>query len=172
MTGLDVEKDTIIEVAIGITHENLREEVMGPNLILRCNEEILESMSELVKNMHTNSGLIEEVRRAKVGIEEAEEEIIQFLERNDVENGVLAGNSIHMDRLFLLKYMPKLFHKHLHPVSILDVSTLKQMFSAWDSNFHPLPKRLCHRSLDDIKESISEYSLYLTNYISSKINPS
>ena len=172
MTGLDVEKDTILEVAVAITNENLSDEVMGPNLIVNCDEEVLESMSEFVKNMHTNSGLIEEVRRAKVGMEDAEEQIIQFLERNNVERGILAGNSIHMDRLFLLKYMPRLFHKHLHPVSILDVSTLKQIFSSWDSNFHPVPKRLCHRSLDDIKESISEYTLYLTNYISSKINPS
>ncbi len=172
MTGLDVERDNILEVAVGITNQDLSEEVIGPSLILRCDEESLESMSEFVKNMHTNSGLIEEVRRAKVGIEDAEDHIIQFLESNNVEKGILSGNSIHMDRLFLLKYMPRLFHKHIHPVCILDVSTLKQIFSSWDSNFQPLPKRLCHRSLDDIKESISEYSLYLTNYISSNINPS
>ena len=172
MTGLDVEKDTILEVAVVITNENCSDEGIGPNLIVNCDEEVLESMSEFVKKMHTHSGLIEEVRRAKVGMEDAEEQIIQFLERNNIERGILAGNSIHMDRIFLLKYMPRLFHKHLHPVSILDVSTLKQLFSSWDSNFHPLPKRLCHRSLDDIKESISEYTFYLTNYISSKINPS
>lgn len=169
LTGLDVDRDTIIEIAVVLSDTDINSVVPGPNIIIHCHEELLNSMSSFVNDMHTNSGLIYSIRNSRITLKDAEQQVIEFLTSNEVTNGILSGNSVHMDRLFLLKHMPNLFTQWLHPVSILDVSTFKQLFSAWNPLFEAQPKRSAHRSLEDITASIQELQSYKRKYIDSKI---
>ncbi len=103
MTGLDVEKETILEVGIVVTDSDLKIKVPGPNLIIACAEEILGRMDEWNVKHHTESGLVEAVRKSTTSMEQAETQLLEFLKSINVSYQVapLAGNSIHTDRKFL-----------------------------------------------------------------------
>ncbi|XP_061448508.1 oligoribonuclease, mitochondrial [Rhineura floridana] len=161
MTGLDIEKDQIIEMACLITDSDLNILAEGPNLIINQPDELLDSMSEWCKEHHGKSGLTKAVRDSTIALRQAEYEFLSFV-RQQTPPGLcpLAGNSVHADKKFLDKHMPQ-FMKHLH-YRIIDVSTVKELCRRWypeDYEFAP-KKAASHRALDDIRESIKELQFY------------
>ena len=103
MTGLDLEKEHIIEIGIVVTDSDLRVKVMGPNIVVACSEKVLQVMDEWNVKHHTESGLLEAVRKSTTAIEQAEALILEFLHKVNVgyQAAPLAGNSIHTDKRFL-----------------------------------------------------------------------
>ncbi|XP_053449707.1 oligoribonuclease, mitochondrial isoform X1 [Nycticebus coucang] len=128
MTGLDIEKDQIIEMACLITDSDLNILAEGPNLIIKQPDELLDSMSDWCKEHHGKSGLTKAVKESTITLQQAEYEFLSFV-RQQTPPGLcpLAGNSVHADKKFLDKYMPQ-FMKHLH-YRIIDVSTVKELCS-------------------------------------------
>mmetsp|Transcript_23771 Transcript_23771/g.23543 ORF Transcript_23771/g.23543 Transcript_23771/m.23543 type:complete len:116 (-) Transcript_23771:20-367(-) len=104
--------------------ENL---IYGPNITIHADDSILEAMDPFVINMHQTSGLYENIKASHTTLHQAEEQILTFLQDNNTENGIIAGNTVHMDRLFLIKDMPRLFEGYLHPYKILDVTAFKEI---------------------------------------------
>ncbi|XP_072281548.1 oligoribonuclease, mitochondrial [Pyxicephalus adspersus] len=164
MTGLDIKKDHIIEMACLITDHELNIIAEGPNLIIKQPDELLDGMSDWCKQHHGKSGLTQAVRDSKISLPQAEYEFLSFIRQN-TPPGVcpLAGNSVHVDKVFLNKYMPQ-FMRHLH-YRIVDVSTLKELCRRWyPVEYERAPKKQCsHRALDDITESIKELKFYREN---------
>ncbi|KAM3920813.1 oligoribonuclease, mitochondrial [Leptodactylus fuscus] len=161
MTGLDINKDEIIEMACLITDSDLNILAEGPNLIIKQPDELLDSMSNWCKEHHGKSGLTQAVRDSKISLAQAEYEFLSFI-RKHTPPGVcpLAGNSVHVDKQFLSKYMPQ-FMRHLH-YRIIDVSTVKELCRRWyPVEYECAPKKAAsHRALDDIRESIKELQFY------------
>uniref|UniRef100_A0A6I8NKT7 Oligoribonuclease, mitochondrial n=1 Tax=Ornithorhynchus anatinus TaxID=9258 RepID=A0A6I8NKT7_ORNAN len=161
MTGLDIEKDQIIEMACLITDSDLNILAKGPNLIIKQPDELLDSMSEWCKEHHGKSGLTKAVKESTITLQQAEYEFLSFV-RQQTPPGLcpLAGNSVHADKKFLDKYMPQ-FMKHLH-YRIIDVSTVKELCRRWYPEDYEFAqkKTASHRALDDISESIKELQFY------------
>ncbi len=162
MTGLDPQRERIIEVATILTDGQLNEIATGPELVIHQPDEILAAMDEWNKSHHGSSGLIERVKASTVTEAEAEEQTIAFINAHvpSKERPVLAGNSIHQDRRFIRRYMPAM-EKRLH-YRMVDVSTIKELARRW---FPALiakqkAKKETHRALDDIRESIEELRFY------------
>lgn len=161
MTGLDPEKDLIVEIATIITDDELNIIAQGPDLVIHVDDEVLESMDEIVKQMHLHSGLIDEIRQSTITLEQAGEKTLEFISTYVTKNTTpLAGNSIGTDRRFLARYLPTI-EGYLSYRSV-DVSTIKELCRRWyPDEFEALPKKsLRHRALDDIKESINELNYY------------
>lgn len=165
MTGLDPEKERIIEIATIVTDKDLNILAEGPVLAIKQPEELLEKMSEWCVKTHTENGLVQRVKESKLTERAAELQTIDFL-KVWVPKGVspICGNSIAQDKRFLFKYMPELadyFHyRHL------DVSTLKELATRWKPNILTgFKKNNTHLALDDIKESIAELEYYRTHFI-------
>lgn len=164
MTGLDVDNDVILEIAVIITDGQLAAAVEGPELVISATSEQLKHMVPVVKKMHNKSGLTERVLGSNLTTRQAERQVLSFIKKHVPERGIapLAGNSIHTDRAFLVKHMPKLVG-HLH-YRIVDVSTVKELARRW------MPEQLenapekdgGHRALADIRESIKELEYYRT----------
>lgn len=168
MTGLDIEKDQIIEMACIITDSDLNILAEGPNLIIKQPDELLDSMSDWCKEHHGKSGLTDAVRNSKISLEQAEYEFLSFVRQHTPPGQCpLAGNSVHADKRFLDKYMPQ-FMYHLH-YRIIDVSTIKELCRRWfPEEYKKAPqKRASHRALDDIQESIKELQFYRANVFKS-----
>ncbi|XP_053187290.1 small fragment nuclease [Scomber japonicus] len=164
MTGLDIEKDKIIEMACIITDCDLNILAEGPNLIINQPDELLDGMSEWCKEHHGKSGLTQAVRDSKITLEQAEYEFLSFVRQHTPPGQCpLAGNSVHADKKFLDKYMPQ-FMYHLH-YRIIDVSTIKELCRRWFSDDYKMVphKKATHRALDDITESIKELQFYRAN---------
>ncbi|XP_025404994.1 uncharacterized protein LOC112679415 isoform X2 [Sipha flava] len=127
MTGLDVNKHTLIEAAIIVTDGNLKILAESSNIIIHQPDEILENMEEWPLKQHTLSGLIENVKKSNISIEQADQMLYDFI-KPFAPKGMcpLAGNSIYMDRTFIKKYMPKLESQLSY--RLIDVSTLKELF--------------------------------------------
>lgn len=165
MTGLDPEKERIIEIATIVTDKDLNILAEGPVLAIHQSDKLLAEMSDWCVNTHTANGLIERVKQSKLNERAAELQTLDFLKKW-VPKGAspICGNSIAQDKRFLYRYMPDLadyFHyRHL------DVSTLKELASRWKpemlKQFH---KKNTHLALDDIKESIEELKFYRTHFI-------
>ncbi len=136
----------------------------GPELIIKQEDHILDGMDDWCKKTHGESGLTESVKASTISLAEAENQMLNFV-RSNLPKGQcpLAGNSIHVDRIFLNKYM-KNFLDHLH-YRIIDVSTIKELSKRWYPNETKTKpyKKLAHRALDDIKESIEELKYYRAN---------
>ena len=161
MTGLDTTVDTLLEVAVLITDEDLGIVAEGPNIVIHHPEEVLKSMNEWCIEHHAKSGLTKMVRDSTIGLEEAEDKILSFVKQWIPEKKCpLAGNSVGQDAKFLKKYMPK-FMDHLH-YRIVDVSTIKELSRRWYPEEYAMApkKKMSHRALDDIKESIEELKYY------------
>lgn len=158
MTGLDPEKEKIIEVATIITDSDLNIVAEGPNLVVHQSAAMLNRMDNWNKKQHGGSGLIDAVKKSKISVKEAEAKTLAFLKKHCVEGkSPLCGNSVHHDKRFIIKYMPAL-GKFLH-YRIVDVSTVKELTKRWysDKKNKKLPKKnSAHRALDDVKESIEE----------------
>ncbi|KAF7700929.1 small fragment nuclease [Silurus meridionalis] len=164
MTGLNIEKDEIIEMACIITDSDLNIIAEGPNLIINQPDELLDSMSDWCKEHHGQSGLTQAVRDSKISLQQAEYEFLSFIRQHTPPGQCpLAGNSVHADKKFLDKFMPQ-FMRHLH-YRIIDVSTVKELCRRWfpDDSKRAPQKKAQHRALDDIQESIKELKYYRAN---------
>lgn len=164
MTGLDVDKDVILEIAVIVTDGQLTKAIEGPELVVGASPEQLAGMVPVVKKMHKKSGLTERVLNSDVTVRQAERQVLSFVKKHVPEKGIapLAGNSIHTDRAFLVKHMPRLV-SHLH-YRIVDVSTIKELTRRWmpDRLEEAPEKDTGHRALADIRESIKELEYYRT----------
>ncbi|XP_063073686.1 small fragment nuclease [Engraulis encrasicolus] len=161
MTGLDIDKDEIIEMACIITDSELNILAEGPNLIIHQPDELLDGMSEWCQTHHGNSGLTQAVRDSKISVRDAEQEFLSFIQKyTPAGQCPLAGNSVHADKRFLDKFMPE-FMRQLH-YRIVDVSTVKELCRRWyPEDYRKAPsKKGSHRALDDIRESIKELQFY------------
>ena len=164
MTGLALESNQIIEIAVLVTDANdLDTRYEGPNLIINCPDSILDSMDEWCTQHHGESGLTQAVKESTVTLEQAEERVLDFLQNTcniQPRTAPLAGNSIATDKAFLYKDMKQLYD-FLH-YRIVDVSTVKQLCNWWyPEEYGNAPvKKECHRALDDIIESIEELKFY------------
>lgn len=161
MTGLDAERERIIEAAVLVTNAELEIVAEGPNLVIHQSNELLAAMDAWNTRHHGESGLIKRVRASTVSEEEAEAEMLAFVsDHTNAQEAPLAGNSIHQDRLFLSRYMPT-FTAHCH-YRLVDVSSVKELVSRWyPEEYAKRPsKKASHRALDDIRESIAELRYY------------
>jgi oligoribonuclease len=164
MTGLDPAREKIIEIATLITDHRLKVIAEGPNLVIHQSPEILKSMDTWNQHQHGKSGLIEEVRKSRTTVRDAEDQTLRFLKRYcRPGKSPLCGNSVHHDRKFLAKYMPRL-NRFLHYRHV-DVSTLKELVSRWyPSRKSAAKKKYAHRAMTDIRESIEELRGYRNHY--------
>lgn len=161
MTGLDLDRDEICEIAVVVTDDELNEVDLGLQIVIKPSDSALSNMGEFVTKMHTDSGLITEIPQG-VTLENAQEQVLQYIKRwvTQKRTAPLAGNSIGTDRMFLNKYMPQL-DNYLHYRNI-DVSSIKELTRRWYPRvYFQLPKKTGnHRALADIRESIQELRYY------------
>ncbi|MDH5300429.1 MAG: oligoribonuclease [Gammaproteobacteria bacterium] len=160
MTGLNPEKDVIIEMATIVTDAQLNVLAEGPVIAVHHSDEVLQVMDEWCVKTHGASGLTQRVRESQIDTAEAERLTIEFLQQYiDKGKSPICGNSIGQDRRFLVKYMPTL-EAYFHYRN-LDVSTLKELARRWQpSVLNGLVKQGTHLALDDIRESIKELQYY------------
>lgn len=166
MTGLEPERDVIIEIATIITDDNLNVIAEGPVMAVHQPDLLLAAMDEWNTRTHGESGLVERVRNSSISAAEAEKKTIEFLQEYGIEPGSspLCGNSIHQDRRFLVKYMPAL-EAFMHYRNI-DVSTVKELAKRWKPEVvDTFEKSGSHQALDDIRESIAEMKHYRQHFI-------
>lgn len=159
MSGLDPDRDRILEAAILITDGGLNLVAEGPDLILHEDAAVLSAMDDWNREHHGASGLSAAVLASSLSLEKAEEELLAFVSRF-VKKGKapLCGNSIGQDRRFLHRHMPTL-HDHFHYRNV-DVSTVKELARRWYPALPPFKKAEAHRALDDIRESLAELRYY------------
>lgn len=161
MTGLSPDVDALVEVAVIVTDYDLVPRDPGLSVVIRPPAGALEQMGDFVRQMHTESGLLEDIPHG-VSVEEAEGLVFDYLSGLVPQAGVapLAGNSVGTDRVFLAKEMPRV-HQHLHYRNV-DVSTIKELVKHWlpPVYFHAPEKNGGHRALADIRESIRELQYY------------
>lgn len=160
MTGLDVKKDRIIEIATVVTCKNLNVIAEGPELAVYQKDELLNSMDDWNTKQHNGSGLINRIKTNSVSEAEAESQTLDFLSNFVVKkSSPICGNSIWQDRKFLTAYMPKLeefFHYRQ-----LDVSSLKLLVNYWQPIIlKKFSKHSSHRAKEDILQSIEELKFY------------
>jgi oligoribonuclease len=162
MTGLDHTSDVIVEIATLVTDDELQIVAEGPDLVVHQPDDVLDRMDPFVVEMHTRSGLLDQIRASTITLEEAGAETLAFIkEHAPVERTVpLCGNSIGTDRRFLAAYLPEI-EGYLHYRSV-DVSSLKELVRRWypDALGARGWKQGTHRALDDIRESVAELQLY------------
>ena len=164
MTGLDYQKDVILEIATIITDANLEVIATGPNLVVHQPDEILDRMDNWCTEHHAKTGLTQQVKDSKLTLEQAEQETLLFLQQHCQKSmSPLCGNTVWFDKLFLKKDMPLIFD-FLH-YRVVDVTAFKVMLNIWSSNHIEFKKQNTHRALDDIKESIAELKFYKENFI-------
>jgi oligoribonuclease len=161
MTGLNPEADCLVEVAVVITNSELEILDAGLDVVIKPRPDSWQNMNDFVRNMHTESGLINEVENG-LELEAAEQMILDYIKKfvPDAKEAPLAGNTIGTDRMFLNKYMPAL-DQHLHYRNI-DVSSIKELTRRWYPRvYFQMPKKDGgHRALADILESIMELRYY------------
>ncbi|MBC8944440.1 oligoribonuclease [Xenorhabdus indica] len=165
MTGLDPERDRIIEIATIVTDSELNILAEGPVIAVHQSDEQLALMDDWNVRTHTTSGLVERVKQSSFDEVEAEKATIAFLEQwVPAGKSPICGNSIGQDRRFLFRYMPEL-EKYFH-YRCLDVSTLKELARRWKPELLAgLSKKNSHQALDDIRESIAELVYYREHFI-------
>ena len=159
MTGLDPDKEKIIEIATLITDSNLNIIAEGPNLIISQPQEILDSMDEWNINQHGSSGLIDEVIKSNITEQIAEIETLDFISKYVGANtSPMCGNTVSHDRRFLSKFMPRLeaYFNYRH----IDVSSFKEVAVRWMNEAQIYEKKGSHRALGDIRESVEELRFY------------
>jgi len=161
MTGLQVEIDEICEIAVVVTDSELTPAHEGLQLVIKPSDGAMANMGEFVTQMHTESGLLEEIP-AGISIQEAQAKVLDYIKQwvETERSAPLAGNSIGTDRMFLNRQMPEL-DSYLHYRNI-DVSSLKELSRRWyPRTYFQMPKKTGnHRALADILESIKELNYY------------
>lgn len=164
MTGLDPEKDMILEIAAIVTDANLNILAESNNFVISVPESILLNMQPYVLELHKKSGLYDACLKSDVSLDQAQLEILKLVDKFCIRSqSPLCGNSIWQDRRFLIKYMPEL-NNFLHYRNI-DVSTIKELVKHW-YNFK-YEKNAPHRALDDIRESVKELTYYRKEFFKS-----
>lgn len=162
MTGLDVARHAIVEIGVLVTDAELRTLDDGLDLVVHQTPEALALMDDVVRTMHTKSGLIAEVEASPLSLEEAGSRVLEYLRRHVPEprTAPLCGNTIGMDRRFLALHLPEV-EAHLHYRSI-DVSSIKELCRRWYPELyrHRPNKTEAHRALGDIRESVDELRFY------------
>jgi oligoribonuclease len=162
MTGLDLKSDRLIEIAVLITDADLNILGDGIDVVIHAPDDALSSMIDVVAQMHSRSGLIEEVRASTIDVPAAEELVLDYIRTHvkQAKTAPLAGNSIATDRGFIARDMPKL-DDFLH-YRMIDVSSIKELCRRWYPRiyFGQPEKGLAHRALADIGESIRELKYY------------
>ena len=162
MTGLDLGRDALVEVAVLVTDGELNVLGEGVDIVIATPQSALDAMGDVVRRMHTNSGLVDDIVAATTTMAEAERSVLDYVRTWVPEAGKapLAGNTVGTDRAFLARDMPNL-EGHLHYRNV-DVSTIKELARRWyPTVFHHAPKKQGnHRALADIRESIAELRYY------------
>ncbi len=159
MTGLNPDKERIIEIATLITDSQLNVLAEGPNLIVNQPKSLLDQMDEWNQNQHGSSGLIEGVKKSNVTEQMAEIETLNFISKYvGSKQSPMCGNTVSHDRRFLIKYMPRLesYFNYRH----IDVSSFKEAAVRWMNEAQVYEKDGSHRAMGDIKESVAELKFY------------
>jgi len=161
MTGLDFKNDLLVEIACVITNAQLETVAEGLNIVIQVPAERLENMDPFVVNMHTESGLLPEIPNG-ISLEAAEEQLFDYISSHipEANKAPLAGSSVHVDRIFLQRDMPRV-DSYLH-YRIIDVSSIKELVRRWypRAYFASPTKTGNHRALGDILDSINELKYY------------
>jgi oligoribonuclease len=162
MTGLDLSKDALVEIAVLVTDSELNILDDGVDVVIHAEDAVLDTMPDIVRDMHANSGLTDLVRASTVTVAEAEAQVLAYVRKHvpDPRTAPLCGNSIATDRGFIARDMPAL-DGHLH-YRMIDVSSIKELCRRWYPRiYYAQPdKGLAHRALADITESIRELAYY------------
>ena len=165
MSGLEPDKERLLEIAVIVTGPHLEPRIEGPVLVIHQSDAVLDQMDAWNKGTHGKSGLIDKVRASTVTEAVAEQQLLEFVSRYVPKNASpLCGNTISQDRRFLVKYMPKLeafFHYRN-----LDVSTLKELARRWHPEvYSSFRKQQKHTALADVHESIDELAHYRERFL-------
>jgi oligoribonuclease len=162
MTGLDPARHTIVEIATLITDDDLNVVAPGPDLVIATPPEQLAAMDDVVRAMHTKSGLLDAMRTSTTSLADAGQATLAFLRQHvtDAKTVPLCGNSIGTDRRFLAAFLPEI-DEFLHYRSV-DVSSVKELVRRWypEVYAHAPRKAGTHRALEDIMESVQELRFY------------
>jgi oligoribonuclease len=162
MTGLDLARDALIEVAVIVTDADLVPVDDGLDVVINVADDVLDTMIPFVHDMHESSGLTEAVRASTITLGYAETMVLDYVRSHvpEARTAPLCGNSIATDRGFLARDMPRL-DEHLH-YRMIDVSSIKELSKRWYPRVYQSqpPKGLAHRALADIRESIRELAYY------------
>ncbi|MEH6650768.1 MAG: oligoribonuclease [Motiliproteus sp.] len=164
MTGLDPERERIIEIATLVTDADLNIIAEGPNLVIHQDDTLLDAMDEWCTRQHGQSGLTQQVRDSSISEREAELATLEFIKKH-VDRGAspICGNSIGQDRRFLVPYMAEL-ETYFHYRN-LDVSSIKELARRWRPDvLNGVTKKGSHLALDDIKDSINELVHYRRHF--------
>lgn len=165
MTGLDPEKERIIEIAMIVTESDLTFVAQAPVLVIHQDQGLLDAMDKWNQSTHAKSGLIDKVKASTLTEEQAETQLLAFLaEHVPAGKSPMCGNTIGQDRRFMVKYMPRL-EEYFHYRN-LDVSTLKELSLRWKPEvYRSFVKQSKHEALADIQESIDELKHYREHFI-------
>ncbi|MDQ1741150.1 MAG: oligoribonuclease [Pseudonocardiales bacterium] len=162
MTGLELGRDALIEIAVLVTDSELNVLDEGLDIVIGCADDVLETMVPFVQQMHETSGLTELVRQSTVTLGQAEQQVLDYVKRfvPEARTAPLCGNSIATDRGFIIRDMPEL-DAYLH-YRMIDVSSIKELARRWYRRvyFGQPAKGLAHRALADIHESVQELRYY------------
>lgn len=165
MTGLDPEKERLIEIAVVITGPDLTPRIDGPVIAIHQTDAVLDAMDNWNKGTHGRSGLIDKVKTSTIDEATAEQQLLDFIARYIPKQGSpMCGNTIGQDRRFLVKYMPRL-EAYFHYRN-LDVSTLKELAKRWKpAAYAAFKKQQAHTALADVHESIEELAHYRETFL-------
>jgi oligoribonuclease len=165
MTGLDTSNDVILEIAVVITNNNLEVIAEGPSLVIHHDDAVLNNMNDWCKKQHGVSGLTKAVQESTVSLARAKDAVREFIMQHvPAQKGILCGNSVWQDALFLKHYMPEvtdyLFYR------IIDVSSIKEVLQRWypNNNKKIYIKPETHRAMEDVYASIAELKHYRMNF--------
>lgn len=165
MSGLDPEKERLLEIAVVVTGPHLSPRIEGPVLVIHQSDAVLDAMDSWNKGTHGRSGLIDRVKASALDEAAAEDQLLEFIARYIPKQGSpMCGNTIGQDRRFLVKYMPRL-EAYFHYRN-LDVSTLKELAKRWKpAAFNAFKKQQAHTALTDVHESIEELDHYRKTFL-------
>jgi oligoribonuclease len=173
MTGLDPDRCVIVEIATLVTDDDLTIVAEGPDLVVHQPPEALAAMEEIVRSMHTRSGLLPAIGASTTSLEEAGAATLAFIKEHvpEARTVPLCGNSIGTDRRFLARYLPEV-EDWLHYRSV-DVSTIKELVRRWYPGLleQQVRKQTSHRALNDIRESIDELRFYRERVFRTEAGP-
>lgn len=162
MTGLDPDRNVIVEIATLVTDDDLAVVAEGPDIVVKATDEDLAAMDEVVRAMHTRSGLLDAIRKSDIELAEAGRQTLDFLRAHipEARTVPLCGNSIGTDRRFLARWLPEI-DDFLHYRSI-DVSTIKELSRRWyPEALEAQPRKVgSHRAMGDVLESVAELAYY------------
>jgi oligoribonuclease len=165
MSGLQPDRERLLELAVIVTGPDLEPRIEGPVLVIHQSDALLDKMDAWNRGTHAKSGLIDKVKRSVLTEAQAEQQLLDFVGRYVPRNASpLCGNTISQDRRFLVNYMPRL-EAYFHYRN-LDVSTLKELAKRWRPDLHSaFKKQQKHTALADVHESIDELVYYRTHFL-------